>query len=125
MSDILRPVANGAVGPEAKYVRTSSHLRDDPRLQGRPQVCGGDRRCDMSMSEREKLSAVLFGDSGRELVNIRFFKGNSPTLTADDLCATARGALEKFWSVDHRQHQSKFPTNGRVQREARDILAGY
>ncbi len=79
----------------------------------------------MLMSEREKLSAALFGNEGRKMVNVRFFRGESPTLSADEMCATARGVLEKFWSGDRAEHRSKFPTNGRVQREAKEILASY
>lgn len=125
MTDTPRPVANEVAGLGAKYVQISSRLRGELRLQGRPQVCGGDEECVMLVSEREKLSAVLFGSEGQKLVNIRFFRGSSPTLSADELCATARSVLEKFWSVDRTEHRSKFPTNGRVQREAKDVLSSY
>lgn len=78
----------------------------------------------MSMSEREKLSAVLFGSSDRTVLNVKFLRGTSSALTAEEMCATARGVLERFWNGKGPQG-NKFPINGRGQRSAADIIAGY
>ena len=79
----------------------------------------------MSMTERERLANALFGSKERELLNVRFMKGTSPTLTSEEMCRAASTALEAFWSKRPGELRSKFPKNGREQREGAEVLATY
>lgn len=76
----------------------------------------------MSMSEREKLVAVLFGDTDRQVLNVKFLRGVSST--PEEMCAAARGVLEDFRKSE-KGHVSKLPTNGRLQRTLAEIIATY
>lgn len=53
----------------------------------------------MSASERDKLLTLLLENSGgKELVNIKFFRGNAADLTVERMCAAARRVLEASWA---------------------------
>ncbi|MFG1189242.1 hypothetical protein [Xanthobacter flavus] len=53
----------------------------------------------MSESGKDKLLSLLFGGE-KELVNIKFFQGNSPSLTAAELCEEAYSAIVQACAAD-------------------------
>lgn len=75
------------------------------------------------MSEREKFSAFLFGREDVEVLDIKFMRGTSQTLTAEEMCATAHRVLHSFFDGDRTTNV--LPVGRRKQREVADILASY
>lgn len=78
----------------------------------------------MTVSEREKLSSFLFGRDDKEVCNIKFMRGESSSLTAEQLCEAARNVIEAFWDMPGAA-QSALPCNSVVPRRRQDILASY
>lgn len=77
----------------------------------------------MLVSEREKLLTLLFEQSGgRNLVNIKFFKGNAAELTVEQMSAAVRRVVTRLWDNDDPA-ASVMPVEHFEQRKASDILA--
>jgi len=52
---------------------------------------------DMPMSERERLLSLLFDRSDKKVLNVKFFRGNARSLTAEQLCKTAHDVISDTW----------------------------
>lgn len=63
---------------------------------------------DMNIRKGDRLDSLLF-ERGHELVNIKFFPGDDPTLTPDQLREAAADALE----AAHAQTDHSPPSTGR------------
>ena len=77
----------------------------------------------MAISERAKLASFLFDGSDFEVLDIKFLRGSSEKLIPEQLCETARGALESFFV--HGVRSNVMPVGRRPQRSVADIIAAY
>ena len=50
------------------------------------------------MTEKERLAALLFSDSERELIDLKFFRGSDAVITDDEVCAEINRSLEEVRS---------------------------
>ena len=75
------------------------------------------------MSEREKFSTFLFGRNEIEVLDIKFLRGTSPTLTSEEMCETAHAVLAEFFARDGRTNA--LPAGRRAQRGVAEVLAAY
>jgi hypothetical protein len=78
---------------------------------------GEERRVDMTNQER--LMAALFGNPGREHVDIKFLLGGDIDITNEALCGEALKALEQ---MDASEGDKDF-AEAFEQREASDFIA--
>lgn len=78
----------------------------------------------MSMNEREAFSAFLFGREDVEVLNIKFMRGLSPTLSPNKLCSTAQAVLQDLWG-DERGIVDQPPSGRSSQRSVAEIMAAY
>jgi hypothetical protein len=71
---------------------------------------------DMNTRKGDRLDSLLF-EQGHELVNIKFFPGDDPTLTPDQLREAAADALE----AAHAQTDNSPPRTGRQKTTLDDF----
>lgn len=77
----------------------------------------------MSINGRERLSSFLFDQPNWEVLDLKFLRGKSVTLTADEMCESAQGVLEAFFASE--THGNVLPNGRRPQRDVAEILASY
>ncbi len=70
------------------------------------------------MSEQD-LSSFLFERSDIEVLDIKFLRGRDPGLTAEELCAVAKGVLENFFTLPTA---SQLPEGRTAQRNVAELL---
>lgn len=78
----------------------------------------------MSVGERDDLSTFLFGRDDVEVMNIKFMRGSSASLTPEKMSETARVVLADFWQQGAAAVDQP-PRGRRAQREVAEIIAEY
>ena len=74
----------------------------------------------MSMSEREKLSAFLFDRNDKEVLNVKFFRGNAKDLTIERLCSAAHRVIADTWNNEGKLSDAP-PRSLMPQREVSSL----
>ena len=77
----------------------------------------------MANTGKEQLFSFLFEGGQRKLLNIKFLRGDSSSLTEEQLCAAAHSALSAAIS-DGSHFEDKPPVSARVQVEASELIFG-
>lgn len=107
----------GSAGGKAR----AQHLSNGERQEIAKAAAGArwKKEKGADMTNQERLMAALFGNPGREHVDIKFFVLNGMELTADRLCEEAVGMLEQ---MDRGQGDTDF-AEAFQQRDAAQFIA--
>ena len=73
----------------------------------------------MSEPEKEGLKSFLFDRTDVEVMDVKFLRGRDANLTEEELCATSKRVLAKFFSTPK---PSKLPQGRRPQRSVAEIF---
>lgn len=86
---------SGKAGAAARSAKLSADKRKEIAV-GAANARWSERRSEMT--EQTRLMRTLFEQSGREHIDIKFLRGKSSDITAEDVCREANKAL---FQIDH------------------------